>query len=200
MINFDGVRKRSIAEYINDNPQITNYVYCGPAFRYTQILLSKACEEAGKKLDCYAARLSYDNTIDKLGRYKNTTLYDKYTSLADAIRDAKKCVSDTTMLWSDQHVDYMIKYLNVPDMKVCWLTHGTGVLLSAMLKANPTTIFKCVDAHIHPGLNQTKYPDDYKRISTIPFTFNPMIKDSRYDNRLFHHAKKITSDEHLVIC
>lgn len=199
MIDFGGVRKKCIIEFMNDNPTVTGYIVTGPALRYTQILLAQACEELGKTLECFTARLTFNSLIDQLEKYKNTTLHDKYSSLADAARDAKKKVSDVTVMWSDQHIDYMVKYLTIPDMKVCWMTHGTGTFLRAMLKANPTTIFKCVDAHLHPGLNQCKYPDDYKRISTIPFTFNPAIKDTSYNCRLFHNTKKITNDEHIVI-
>jgi len=200
MLNFNGIRKKSIIEFINDNPQIKNYVYCGPAFRYTQVLLAQVCEEYNKHLDCYTAKLKFNNTIDRLNDYKNTTLHSEYTSLADAMKDAKLKISDDTVMWDDQHCEYMVKYLEIPDVKTCWITHGTGVLLKAMLKANPSTTFKCVDAHLHPRLNQNKYPDDYKRISTIPFTFNSSIRDNRYDNRLFFHAKKITNGEHIVIC
>lgn len=199
MIDLTGIRKKAIYEFMNDNPDITNYVICGPAFRYTQVLLAQVCDELGKKLDCYTARLNYNTIIDQLGVYKNTTLHDKYTSLADALKSAKSTLNDTTLLWNDQHVDYMVKYMHIPKLKICWLTHGTGVFLRAMLKANPATIFKCVDAHLHPGLNQCKYPDDFKRISTIPFTFNSAIQDTCYDKRLFYHTKKITSDEHVVI-
>lgn len=202
-IPIDNIRSNSILQYVGSNPQNVGYVYCGPAFRYTQVLLAQACAKYGKKLHVYTCRLHYDNTLDKLKQYKSVILHDEYTSLKEALVDANKLVSSSIPMWQDQHIPIMARHLHVPNMKVCWVPFGTGTVLTALLQANPTTIFKCVDMHIHPGLNQTKFPDDYTRISTIPFQSIPIFTIpyyTHYNHRIWYYAStKGKKGDHIMV-
>lgn len=195
IIYTKNIRYNAIKAFVtNDNH--TEYVICGPAFRYTQVLLAMCCNEVGKKLHIYTARLNYDSTIDLTKQYKCVTLNDKYQSLQDAWVDARKCAEDK-LLWTDNHIPFMVDYLRIPSMSTCWAPFGTGPMLTALLQANPNTVFKCVDMHFHPGLNMAKFnQSDHKRILStvawqeIPRFTIPYHTNQNYEGRIWYYASK----------
>lgn len=178
VLNSIPIRTKAIMEFLQEDPS-QEYVYCGPAYRYTQVIVDQCCNKLGKKFYSYTCRLDDDNTIDQLTNVK------EFPTIAEAWKEAKD--HPTATLWTDQHIEYMVKYLYLPNIKECWLPYTSGTILRAALKANPETIFRCVDTHYFLGLDQTKYPNDYHRISTKPYY--PYIKTIK-GNRVYNYTKK----------
>lgn len=138
--------------------------------------------------------MHYDNTIDLIEQYNCVTLNDHYESLAQAWVDARNFVNDNRILWTDNHIEFMIDYLRRPDMKVCWVAYGTGCMLKALLQANPNSHFNCVGIHTYPGLNMEHYKD-YKRITIIPFQQHPTPRppyktNYNYEGKVWYFALK----------
>lgn len=187
IFNAEGIRLKAIEEFMIDNPQYDEYVYCGPAIRYTQVLLAIVCQKMGKKLYCYTAKMNYNNLPNILQKYNSVILKDEYSSLADANRDKK--TGNNVLQWNDQHIEYMVKYLHKPNMQHCWISYTTGTMLKALLIANPQSTFSCVDNVSLLSVNDTDYPHDFKRIKSVAFLYWIKFDKNKYPTRVWYYAK-----------
>jgi len=167
IVNANGVRETSVVQYIAANPHEKEYIYVGPAHRYTQVLLAKACKIHKRKLSIFTPPVEgiFYPTMAK-SAYPQLELHE-FGNLAEAINasNAYKLANPDAIFWVNQHIPHLAKLVNLPAMKTCWITFGTGPMLSALLLANPQTKFLCVSQRHQ--IDQEDYQEYWDRI--VPY-------------------------------
>ena len=91
---YKNTKESAITTYVGQHPEIDEYIFAEPAFRYTQVILAAVCQRFNKKLHIFTAKVEWSDNTQLASKYSSTKVYDQYTNLGLAINDAKKYILD----------------------------------------------------------------------------------------------------------